>query len=431
MMSPWGWQMPMMAMMAAAPFGMHQAPAQMPHEDMANANQQNKPEKQKTKKTNKKKTKKKEKTKKEKRTRVGKDNKEKKKKKKKKNTKKAPQTHLELALQEAGNAAKEQFQEATSRTMGMDVAMSAAFQVPVRSLLDTLGVQALELHSTIMRFFQADAVAGGFAYSHWFSLLMAAFPELECSGDVDLMVLSIVLQCRRNRASNPALLNHFVEFSAGSAMLTLQCLLLGLRGCGLDKVYGIGQDNTTTMGLRLWFNELTRTAAGGLLWFGTQCSSFSAMCSSNHRRKASNNFLGDPSEASADFVMDGNDQMILTSILWLLGHLLDCSCCLEQPLGSVMPQAPPLSTVLKFVQAERVVTWHSAFGAPSAKPLQLWSNNPVVQTLRRKKPTGMKLKPLATRGGGTFSGVGRRLKGSECYTAEFGKAVAEAFFRAR
>ena len=130
----------------------------------------------------------------------------------------------------------------------------------------------------------------------------------------------------------------------------------------------------------------------------------------------------------------GNDQMVLTSILWLLGHLLDCSCCLEQPSGSVMPQAPPLSTVLSFVQAQRVVTWHCAFGAPSAKPLQLWSNNPVVQTLRRKKPKGLKLKPLATRddSGGTlkFSGVGSRMKGSECYTAEFGKAVAEVFLRA-
>ena len=126
--------------------------------------------------------------------------------------------------------------------------------------------------------------------------------------------------------------------------------------------------------------------------------------------------------------------MILTSTLWLLGHLLDCVCCLEQPLGSVMPQAPPLSTVLSFVQAERVVTWHSAFGAPSAKPLQLWSNNPVVQTLRRKKPTGVKLEPLATRGsssGEGFSGVRDRMKGSECYTAEFGKAVAEAFLLAR
>jgi len=314
----------MMAMMAA----FLEAPAQMPHIDMANANQQqNKPEKQ-TKKKTKEKTKK-EKTKKEKRTRLHKDNKE------KKNKKEAPQTQLERALQDAGNAANEQIQEATSRTMAMDSAMYAAFQVPVRSLLDTLGVQALELHSTIVRFFQADAVAGGFAYTHWLAQLMAAFPELDCSGDVDLMVLSIVLQCRRNRGLNPALLNCFVEFSAGSAMLTLQCLLLGLRGCGLDKVHGIEQDNTTTMGLRLWFNELTRTAAGGLLWFGTQCSSFSAMCSANHRRNASNDFLGEPSdEGNEDFVRAGNDQMVLTSILWLLGHLLDCSCCLEQPLAA-------------------------------------------------------------------------------------------------
>ena len=41
---------------------------------------------------------------------------------------------------------------------------------------------------------------------------------------------------------------------------------------------------------------------------------------------------------------------------------------------------------LAFIGAKRVATWHSAFGAPSPKPFQLWSSNDIVYSLRRGKP---------------------------------------------
>jgi predicted MFS family arabinose efflux permease len=34
-----------------------------------------------------------------------------------------------------------------------------------------------------------------------------------------------------------------------------------------------------------------------------------------------------------------------------------------------------MNVILKFANAKRVVTWHGAFGAATAKPLQIWSNN--------------------------------------------------------
>jgi hypothetical protein len=34
-----------------------------------------------------------------------------------------------------------------------------------------------------------------------------------------------------------------------------------------------------------------------------------------------------------------------------------------------------MNVILKFANAKRVVTWHGVFGAATAKPLQIWSNN--------------------------------------------------------
>jgi hypothetical protein len=58
---------------------------------------------------------------------------------------------------------------------------------------------------------------------------------------------------------------------------------------------------------------------GGLTWFGTQCSSFSAMCRFNSERNANNCYLGN---MTRQFVDDGNVQMTITALLFMLSHLL-------------------------------------------------------------------------------------------------------------
>ena len=78
---------------------------------------------------------------------------------------------------------------------------------------------------------------------------------------------------------------------------------------------------------------------------------------------------------------DGTAQMTIASLMFFLGYLCDVSPVLEQPLGSCMARAAPMSTSLKFTKAVKTVTWHGAFGASSLKPLQLWSRRDCIQEL--------------------------------------------------
>ena len=212
-------------------------------------------------------------------------------------------------------------------------------------------------------------------------------------------------------------------------MLTLQCVMRGLRGCGLDKIFGESQNNSRPEGLRLWLHELTLTKEGALTWWGTECSSFSSMCKFNSQRSHDNMYLGFPGNDDSSFVYRGNLQMTITSLMLFLSHLLRNACVLEQPLGSVMPLAPPLSTVLSFIGAQRQVTWHSAFGAPSAKPFQLLSNRAQITAMQRQKPKHKATIDLVRKDeSGSYSGISKNLKSSQAYTAEFAKAVCAAFF---
>ncbi len=111
-----------------------------------------------------------------------------------------------------------------------------------------------------------------------------------------------------------------VEYSAGSGMVSLQNLIAGFNGVGLDKIYDRSQDNSTGPGLRLWINELSLTKLGALGWFGTQCSSFTALCKNQSQRWAENSFLGDESK---EFVKTGNMQMTITALLMLVSFLVE------------------------------------------------------------------------------------------------------------
>ena len=338
---------------------------------------------------------------------------------------------IDRALLGVGDDVKLKFKVATSRRLCVTSAEYAAVKVP-RSMTDSLGKQAAVLHSAVLVFLKTDVESGGgYASSLWPGLLEAAYPELQCS--LDWRMVAVLMQCLRNRGNAPDMLNKFVEFSAGSGMLTLQCLVKGLQGCGLDKCFGPWQDNRTPDGLRLWLHELAMTAQGALTWWGTECSSFSAMCKFGSQRSVENAFLGvTTTNDDLDFVHRGNVQMTITSLLVLLSHLLGNACVLEQPLGSVMPLAPPLSTVLHFIGASRETTWHASFGAASAKPLQLISNSSNIMHLKRPKPKGQKSAASVRKGNaGAYTGIKDVLKESQAYTAEFAKAACAAFFEGR
>ena len=288
---------------------------------------------------------------------------------------------------------------------------------------EALHGEAAEVHAAVTKFLVLDADCHGQALSLWPAPLLSAFPEFHTSSKprLDLVLVSLVMMCRRNRSSGCAV-HDFIEYSAGSAMLTKQCLLKNLDGIALDKCLMVEHDNTTPEGLRLWSIELAKTKLGALTWFGTQCSSFSALCMNNSQRWAENLFLGD---VTREFVRYGNCQMVITALLMLVSFWCGNVPVLEQPLNSTMPLCPPLATVLRFVKATRVVTWHKAFGAKTKKPLQILSSSDMIGALRRPMPSG-KSDVLARRGdGGTFSGIKKKLVASQAYTPLFGIAVAD------
>ena len=292
-------------------------------------------------------------------------------------------THVDLGTLD--EATQRRFDQAKSRRLCNDAAEFAVFHVQVS---ESLTGAAGGLRADVARFLKLDQENYGRALACWPALIVAAMPDLRCSPDrLDLMLESIAMMCLRNRGAGNAK-HDFVEYSAGSGMVTLQNLIAGFHGVGLDKIYDRSQDNTTGPGLRLWINEFSLTKVGAFVWFGTQCSSYTALCKNNSQRGAANLFLGDESK---EFVKTGNTQMTITALLMLVSFLVENLAVLEQSAGSTMPKTPPLNVVLKFANAKRVVTWHGAFGAATAKPLQIWSNSAIIEKLRREKPVGSRV----------------------------------------
>ena len=213
---------------------------------------------------------------------------EKKKKKKKKNKKNVTRVSgikdksnsgpdAQISGEDPGMMAK--FVEAKARRLSDGDLTSAPF------VSEALHGEAAEVRAPVTKFLVLDADCHGQALSLWPALLLSAFPEFHTNSKprLDLVLVSLVMMCRRNRSSGCAV-HDFIECSAGSAMLTKQCLLKDLDGIALDKCLMVEHDNTTPEGLRLWSIELAKTKLGALTWFGTQCSSFSALCVNNSQR---------------------------------------------------------------------------------------------------------------------------------------------------
>ncbi len=118
---------------------------------------------------------------------------------------------------------------------------------------------------------------------------------------------------------------------------------------------------------------------------GTPCSSFVTLCLAQSNRRAENGYRGDESRK---FVREGNAQMMVASLLFMVSWWLGGLPVLEQPASSVLPLLQPLALVLKFVDAKRTNTWLGQFGAEASKPLQLWHCHPAYSQLRRRRPAG-------------------------------------------
>lgn len=287
----------------------------------------------------------------------------------------------------------------------------------------------------INAFLQLDRASGGVAAQSWGALLASAYPEW-IGETVENMLLGLVMRCHSHRqasvspSANGGHNNHnteSIEYWAGSAYLTLEHFKRGLTCKRFDKTYSPMHDCLHPHGLRLWLDELCRSADKCLVWNGTQCSSFVPLCVHQSKRRPENKFLGDESRA---FVRTGNEQMRVLSLIFFVASVLGCMVVLEQPLGSCLPRIELLRLVLQFTRSKRTVTWLGHFGGTTAKPLQLWHTHAAYAQLHRKRPRGH-FRVLTVRKGKRYSGKRACLKASQVYTLEFAEAVANITSKAR
>lgn len=277
----------------------------------------------------------------------------------------------------------------------------------------------------------------------WSALLTEAFPEfIAYRLNVDEMLMQLVLLHRDihrvhvQRSHLQQRSGHIVdvlECWSGSGSLTKECIRAGWRCHRLDIKHTSQHDCSTGQGLRLWLLTLCHVRRGGLLWCGTQCSSFLRMCMSKSNRRPCNGYYGDESRP---FVVEGNRQMQVASLMIFVGWVLGLEFVLEQPVQSVLPLIEPLRGVLTFVGAVQVKTFlgHEDFGGDSVKPLQLWAANDKFAALarkqtRRKQPLCQhRVQPqvrLVTRlPGNKFRGNPDALKSSQVYPERFCSEVA-------
>ena len=321
-----------------------------------------------------------------------------------------------------------------SKTEGSDQRHSEMFERSkgvVFSLpsLPFLNPVATGLESHIADFFSYDKTCGGAAESSWPELIQGAYPELRSFSLVHQLSQLVLrnLEIRRLAVHLGFVLLSFTEHWAGGGELTLQHLLVGFVCARFDKLYSDTHDCETAAGLRLWLDSLTYTEESALNWFGTQCSSFLVCCMKHSKRKPSNGYAGDEKRA---FVVSGNHQKDVVSLMYFLSFMFGNEPFLEQPLNSVLPKMRPLRTVFEWAGVTRTVTALGAYGAPTVKRLQLWHCHSVYKALKARVPKSSRPKASLTRvvvrkdGKRAFTGKKKEMKDSQAYPPAFAFAVA-------
>jgi hypothetical protein len=279
----------------------------------------------------------------------------------------------------------------------------------------------------VRQFLTQDNIAScGRAFGKWPILIGKAFPELE-GMELSRMIVALNVFCDMNRrhaivAGDTHALD-FVEYFCGEGNLSKECIKANLPGMAFDIAQAEHHDVLDPHGFRMFVMAQCHVARHGLLWFGTQCSSFVRLCVSQSRRDPDSNFGLGNQECS--FVSVGNELMDVSSLLYLLGHMSECMCVLEQPAGSVLPKVAQMNTVLLQTESICCRTYGGSFGCASQKPLHLWSNKTAINCLQKPKPASAGKQLARKDEAGGWTGNKELLQASEVYTRVFGAAVVD------
>ncbi len=214
-----------------------------------------------------------------------------------------------------------------------------------------------------------------------------------------------------------------VELFAGQQEITKAMLSQGFQSHALDKSYDpLTQDLTTAVGFRTALECVCRLRPGGSLWAAPVCSTWGFISRLGTGRSLSN----PAGDTNVTRVRNANQQVICVVMLAILAWYRGCHVWVEQPRCSLMAHFSPFQELVAHVLPHRALTHLGAFGASSAKPLQLWSSSPAVHELARPKPKHSE-QVLTRRDSRGVHGKRNALCASQAYPKRFGHAVAEVF----
>ena len=189
------------------------------------------------------------------------------------------------------------------------------------------------------------------------------------------------------------------------------------------------QDMTTAWGFITALEWARRMTFFGFSPFGTVCSSWVWVCRSTTGR-SDGNVLGDNNVHS---VKQGNLMVARMMFLYMILAAKKVAFVLEQPSSSMMANHPKVAQR----GLHSIHTWMACFGAPTAKPSRLYSNEPIVidkmkrsMTKSIKENCSSKGVTTVKKGVGVLSNQvtgGKLLKETQCYTREYAEALTESY----
>ena len=236
------------------------------------------------------------------------------------------------------------------------------------------------------------------------------------------MLLRLLLRGCLNQAKSGC--QDFAEVFSGIGNITRELLRAGYAGSSFDIEFEASHDVTQSEGVRLVLDSITCIKRTGLLWLGTECSSFVVLCRAISKRAPENEYMGDTNRA---FVVTGNLLMTVSSSFFFIGAALQIRVVLEQPQSSCLHHCPLAKAVFEYCGARCYRTYMGCFSGQTMKPLSLFSTWPEVCNLECQRPTWPSDRSLVKRHDDShrFTGKKDELKFSQSYTPQFGRKVVE------
>ena len=221
-----------------------------------------------------------------------------------------------------------------------------------------------------------------------------------------------------------------VEFFSGVSMVAGTFQLAGFASQTYDIcTHHLMENLNTPEGLCTAMKYAMLLKKHGLAHFATVCSAWIFLSMGTTKRSADNLYWGCTDRPS---VRTANAQVVRMILVIMLLRARGCSWILEQPMTSLMCKVPLWRAVAPAEQIYKTSTWMGAYGAPTRKPTWLlsteqWTTN-LARTLKRDAPLGVEgttVKMADTIDGRSRVCGGPRLKESQAYPEEYGKAVHE------